>query len=415
MQAEKLKTSEHSIIKLEELFATFNQVSVDLGSRYRELETRVAELNKELAVTHSARLKELTAKEELAAKLSSLVDTLPGGVVVLDKDGVVREENAIAQQMLGSSALNRNWKSVFEALGAEGAMSGSEVSLDNGKRLCVSSSAYGDTDETIVLLTDVSENHRLRNLINREERLTALGEMAARLAHQIRTPLSTAILYLSHLPNSRIDQQTDSVAKKIQSCLRQIESLTESMLSYIRGESSKREVFSICDVLYEVKDANSLQLRDSRGDIRLELPGYECLFEGDRDALFNAISNLVENAIQASETAPLIKLSVRRETTRFRISIEDNGPGIQESMKEKIFDPFFSSRPGGTGLGLAVVHSAVKACSGQIAIKSAESGGALIEILLPREKFVEHKEFGIWCTEAETLNGNTLLRKTANG
>ncbi|MBL4572894.1 MAG: hypothetical protein JKY86_07455, partial [Gammaproteobacteria bacterium] len=101
MSTEALTETPLSKSKLEELFTAFNQVSVDLGSRYRELETRVAQLNSELTASHSARLAELTEKEQLAAKLGSLMDTLPGGVLVLNSDGYVLEETSSAQRILG--------------------------------------------------------------------------------------------------------------------------------------------------------------------------------------------------------------------------------------------------------------------------------------------------------------------------
>lgn len=419
MHSEIARQATPAVSRLEELFDTFNKVSVDLGSRYQALEMRVAELNTELAATHSARIEELTAKEELAARLSALMDTLPGGVLVLDANGMVREENPGAQSLLGESIVNRHWHAFLREAIGKGALDGGEVSLANGRRLCISSSAYGETGEQVVLLTDVSENHSLRSLINREERLAALGEMAARLAHQIRTPLSTAILYLSHLPQAGDSEKTTSVSKKILDRLRQIESLTDGMLSYIRGEARTHRVFSLSGIMQEVKDANSLLLMETGGRLTMELPADSCPIVSDKDAIFNALSNLVENAIQAATAAPRVTLTLRRIGENYQVIVADNGPGIDDTIREKIFDPFFSGRIGGTGLGLAVVLSAVKSCGGKIDVRTAKTGGAEIELLLPVNKTGSGHDTGIWVVNNQSRNKsvrhNTSERELAHG
>lgn len=401
--------------KLEELFTTFNQVSLDLGSRYQELECRVAELNNELAASHSARLKELTEKELLAAKLGSLMDTLPGGVLVLDAEGKVREETSSAIRILGTSVRGKNWARVLPTAHRHHAPLNGEVSLDNGLRVCISSSSFGENGEVVILLTDVSENYRLRKLIDREERLSELGEMSARLAHQIRTPLSTAILYLSHLSASQNIAQALPVSKKILERLRQIESLTEGMLSYIKGEGRALTEFRLEKIFVEVKDANILQVEKFGGEIELDIPELPCPFYGDREAIFNSLSNLVDNSIKAARYNPCIRLSLSLRENCYQLAVEDNGPGISDSIREHIFDPFYSNRPGGTGIGLAVVHSAVKACRGEIAIKSGRSGGALIEILLPMDQYQQGSMNGIWKSSPYVSPLSSTLGDVANG
>ncbi len=415
MSTEILNETSISKSKLEELFTTFNQVSVDLGSRYQELENRVAQLNTELAASHSARLAELTEKELLAAKLGSLMDTLPGGVLVLDERGIVREETTSAIRILGKSVRNKTWAEALPATHREHVVLNGEVSLRNGLRVCISSSSYGESGEVVILLTDVSENYRLRKLIDREERLSELGEMSARLAHQIRTPLSTAILYLSHLSASQNLSQALPVSRKILERLRQIESLTEGMLSYIRGEGSTLVEFSLEDVFIEVKDANILQVEKFGGELDLDIPEVPCPYFGDREAIFNSLSNLVDNSIKATRFNPCIRLSLSIRENCYMLAVEDNGPGISNSIREHIFDPFYSNRPGGTGIGLAVVHSAVKACRGEIAIKSSRNGGALIEILLPMDHYQQGSMNEIWNSNNYVSPLCSTMGDVANG
>ena len=415
MPTEALNEESISKSRLEELFTTFNQVSLDLGSRYQELENRVGQLNSELAASHSARLAELTEKELLAAKLGSLMDTLPGGVLVIDAKGFVREETSSAIRILGKSVRDRVWTDAIPAKHREHAMLNGELSLDNGLRVCISSSSYGECGEVVILITDVSENYRLRKLIDREERLSELGEMSARLAHQIRTPLSTAILYLSHLSASQNISQALPTSKKILERLRQIEGLTDGMLSYIRGEGRTLSEFSLERVFLEVKDASILQIEKFGGELDLDIPDVPCPYFGDREAIFNSLSNLVDNSIKAARFNPCIRLSLSIQHNSYLLAVEDNGPGISDSIREHIFDPFYSNRPGGTGIGLAVVHSAVKACRGDIAIKSGRNGGALIEIVLPIDQYQQGSTNGIWKSNTYFSPLSSNMGDVANG
>jgi len=407
MSTNIINTPDTSINQLEEVFATFNQVSADLGSNYRELEARVSGLSEELAATHSARIRELTEKEQVAAKLSALMDALPGGVLALDANNIIKEENPVAIQILGKSYLGKSWQMALENSATSDPLLDGELSFQNGKRISISSSTYGDDGYTIILLTDVSENYRLNNLINRDKRLAALGEMAARLAHQVRTPLSSAILYLSHLsfPAARQAKST-TITTKILNRLRQIESLIDGMLSYIRGDMNVNQEFCLVDLLGEVKAATSLQITSANGKLKLHHPNHRCVIRGDKEALFNALTNLVENSIQAVEYNPSITISLDKEDQFFRISVEDNGPGIDASIKEQVFDPFFSTRLGGTGLGLAVVLSAVKAHRGEVTIKSTSNNGALIELSIPVDISLE--ESGIWGAEHHHINVQSI-------
>lgn len=406
MHSNLSSSSNVSISKLEEVFATFNRVSADLGSNYRELEVRVAGLSEELAVSHTARIKELSAKEQLAAKLSALMEALPGGVIVLSARGIVREENASAVKLLGKSQIGQQWNSTLDEVSACDSQFENEISLHDGKRISINTSSFGDEDETIILLTDVTENFRLNNQVNREKRLSALGEMSARLAHQVRTPLSAAILYLSHLSFGE-DEKSLLTSKKISSRLNQIESLVDGMLSYIRGEANSANQFSLNKLIFQLRESFSAQLELCEGQLHIAVPLQNCLMWGDEQAMQNAVGNLIENAMQAVPNEPIIQLSLHVDRGIYRICVEDNGPGVDESIKEQVFDPFFSTRNTGTGLGLAVVASVTKAHNGELTIGNSSHGGAAFELLIPRKQKSANEESGIWDTETQQLDSNT--------
>jgi len=386
-----------SLNKLEQAFDTFNAVSAELDSSYRKLEVRVTELNEALAASNSARVRELTEKEKLAAKLSALMDALPVAVITLDSSNSVREENPQAIEILGQSSIGCQFEDILRIRSSGSATYEGEVSLLNGKRIAISSSQWGQEGARIIVITDVSENHRLNELVNREEKLSALGEMAARLAHQIRTPLSAAILYLSHLSAAtNVPKQNSAAVTNIRSRLRQIEKLIEGMLSYLRGEIGTTESFSPAQLLVEVEAATSMQVEAAGGVLTVDVGTCEEFVQGNREAIFNALSNLVENAIVCAEDAPFIRLTVNRDAGSVIFTVTDNGPGVDNSLKENIFEPFYSTRPEGTGLGLAVVASVARAHGGEVVVADAESGGASFKIRIPVRQQNLAQESDIW-------------------
>jgi two-component system sensor histidine kinase FlrB len=405
MKAATISTPEISMDmnKLEQAFDMFNQLSEDLGSSYRQLEDKVGALRQELAASNSARVRELTAKEQLAAKLSALMQALPGGVLSLDPFGKVQDENPAARDILGMSLIGQCWHSVLTELTSEEDFMEGEASLHNGKRISISSNAYGQRGDTIILLTDISENYRLGNLINREKRLTALGEMAARLAHQVRTPLSSAMLYLSHLSSGKVTapEHNEVITNNIRNRLRQIEKLVEGMLSYIRGDIGANQSFSIDSLLKEVDDTSQPKLQEAKGSLLIDCPVQDLTMRGDKEALVNALLNLIDNAIEAAEEAPHITIGIFEADGNINIKVADNGRGISEYHKENIFDPFYSTREGGTGLGLAVVMSAVKAHRGEVSIENLKTGGTVFTLSLPHWPQGETEEIGIWASDPE--------------
>jgi two-component system sensor histidine kinase FlrB len=170
----------------------------------------------------------------------------------------------------------------------------------------------------------------------------------------------------------------------VQGQLAQIETLVEGMLSYIKGDISAAGSFSPVRLLEEVRQATAMQVEAEGGQLRFEFSGQDGEVQGDREALFNALSNLVVNAIQASERAPDIRVEAFAGPELLRFRVTDSGPGIDEKTRDRIFDPFFSTRPGGTGLGLAVVMSAVRAHRGEMGVRTRPEGGAEFTMTIPR-------------------------------
>lgn len=375
--------------QLGQAFDVFNRVSLELDISYRELESQVAGLTRELATARSARLGELAEKERLAHRLSSLISALPGGVLIVDRHQSIRDANPEALELLGEPLIGEPWANVLMRVSGTGELCSRELELSNGRRISVVSRLLDNTGDHVVLITDVSEIHKLQEQLGHKKRLTAMGEMAARLAHQIRTPLSSATLYLAQLGRGDIPaDQRKKVSVKVGEQLSQVGNLVDSMLSFVRGETPATELISLKDVLAEFESAVAPQLEKSCSRISVPPLDNTLLLVGDVDELVGALCNLVMNALEAANKPVSIDIWVGALSSDYlQIKVRDNGPGIREDILDRLFDPFFTTRALGTGLGLAVVAMTISNHGGEISVGNHPEGGAEFVINLPIARF----------------------------
>jgi two-component system sensor histidine kinase FlrB len=366
---------------LEQVFAQFNQVSDQLCQAWGDLESRVAHLSTELAAARSGRLRELAAKEALADKLSALMEAMPAGVVVIDRHGLIDEINPAGRALLTQAKTGGHWHNALTA--AAPADGDPEFDTADGHRLTVTYSALGNGSR-IAVLTDISESHRLRQLLQREQRLRELGDMAARLAHQLRTPLSAAMLHLAQLTNCDSAPRRTEVSARTLERLQQIERLIEGMLRYIRGAEEAFTPLCLAALIRDTAAALSPQMKRAGARLSLHYPAGGLMLSGQRELLENALSNLLDNALTMQVKAAEISVTLTADDDVARLSVTDNGPGVDPALVDRIFEPWFTTRDNGTGLGLAVVASAARAHGGEVAITRPENGGSRFTLTIPR-------------------------------
>jgi two-component system sensor histidine kinase FlrB len=381
MTGSSLNSPEH----LQEAFATFNQLSEQLVGSYHDLQARVEQLNDELSTAKDERIKELTEKERLASRLSALLSALPGGVIVLDSSGVIQDYNRVAANLLGEPLHQVAWSEVIRRAFAPRNDDGHEVSLTDGRRVSISTCPLESEPGQILLLTDVTEMRRLQDRLSQHQRLAAMGEMAASLAHQIRTPLSSALLYASNLKRPQLnDEQRDRFATKIRSRLGHLEQVVNDMLLYARGGLSGVEKFSSKVLLDDLEHFLESQIKSSQTNFIIENHISAVALRGNRQMLLSALINLSMNAIQAMGRGGSLCIDVRQSgDATLQLRISDNGPGIDKEVQDKIFNPFYTTRQEGTGLGLAVVAAVVRAHEGDIAVESEPDEGTSFILTLP--------------------------------
>ncbi len=368
---------------LEDAFRLFNQLSQQLTDSYQQLEGRVAELSTELAAARDARMRELTEKERLAARLEGLLQALPGGVVVLDGAGIVQECNPAAVDLLGEPLRHRAWSEIIARAFAPRSDDGHEISLADGRRVNLSTCPLGDEPGQIILITDVTEMRRLQDRLHHQQRLAAMGETAASLAHQIRTPLASALLYASNLKRQHMtDADRLRIGERIFQRLRHLEQLVNNMLLYARSGETGHERFTAADLFAELQPMLDAQLQGAEIEFTIENETDRPLV-GNHQMLLSALLNLCMNAIQAMGHGGRLTLRASAETDGICLQVRDNGPGIPVEQQKSIFDPFFTTRQAGTGLGLAVVAAVVRNHAGRIELDSAPGQGCTFSLHLP--------------------------------
>jgi two-component system sensor histidine kinase FlrB len=379
--------------ELEEAFSLFNRASAELADVYRELEQRVAGLSSELAVANGELRRQYDEKEALSRRLSLLLDALPGGVLVLDPQGIVEEANTAAIELLGGRVFNRSWDVVKSeclaptASPQEWRVRGPEpedgATLDS-RWVSVSASQIDPAGGRVVLLTEVSEAYRMREQLARHQKLSAMGEMAAGLAHQLRTPLATALLYAGNLTRERLAEgDRQRFAEKALARLKDLERMIQDMLTFLRGAPIAREPIPLRELVAELSQVMEPQMADRGVQLAIELKGVAAHVRGDRKALCGALLNLLENALQASPAGSAVTLAAGVESGRIAIRVSDSGKGMSPEVQRRLFQPFFTTRSEGTGLGLAIMRSVVDAHGGEVQVESEPGRGTTFIVHLP--------------------------------
>ena len=370
---------------LEQAFQNFSEVSSSLTHFYEGLEQEVSLLTKELADTRSQKKYEYTERERVTKRLENLLRALPGGVIVIDEHGIVKEINPAALELLGEPLLSERWRDVVERAFKPKWDDGHDITLHNGQYVNISTQPLDPEPGQILLITDVTETRQLQEQISGLKRMSAMGEMAAALAHQIRTPLSSALLYVSNLGASQLDaERRKRYTKKIMSSLQHLEVLVEEMLLFARGGRLNAKPSNISAVIKDLIEQQESSLEDCELNITFDNKISDIEVKLGCDAFKSALQNIFNNACQAAEGVANISVGLDTlSSDQLELKITDDGPGIPDSIKTSLFEPFVTTRTNGTGLGLAVVDAVVRAHKGSIRVEDASGKGSCFIIQLP--------------------------------
>ena len=378
--------SEIDPAQLQRAFDVFNQVSQELTQAYDALQGRVESLTSELAVANGELRRQYREKEALSERLSLLLNALPAGVVALDCSSVVSEANPVAQAMFGEPIIGSNWFAL-----AQGRLHATEAPDEwqlDGLRVSIAESPLDSAGGRLLLIHNITAAHELKANLERNQRLAAMGEMAASLAHQLRTPLATALLYSANLAQPELaDAARMRFAGKAAEQLKRLERLIQDVLFFARGESIGRDSIPATALIAEAVQTVDPLCREKGINFTVAAAVNGSVIIGSRKALGGALLNLLENAMQACEGGDKktrdVLLSAKIVDQGLEIRVRDTGMGMAPEIQARIFEPFFTTRGQGTGLGLAIALGVVKAHGGTIKVSSRLTEGSEFIMLLP--------------------------------
>jgi two-component system, NtrC family, sensor histidine kinase PilS len=387
------------------LFAAVALVTGYLGDRLRRTGMVLGEVETEL---HRLRL-----------DTDDVLNSIATGILTVDAGGRLAYLNPAAEEMLGLPS--RDWlgRPVLPRLDEIAAGLGGVIrrSLqarapvrrfetrgpDGGRVLGVSTTLIQRDPEqppsVTAIFQDITERKRIDQLHRRAERLEALAELSASLAHEIKNPLASIRSATEQLSGERIDAEDRGVLREL--VVRESERLSRLLTEFIdfsrvNVRASERVeagplVRGAVDLVRAHPEAAGVEIRwrcsDDAGEVAVQ---------GDEDLLHRAVLNLVLNAAQWSGIDGRVQVEVDAVRTDIltpdlgphravRIRVADSGPGVAPEDAERVFDPFFTLRPGGTGLGLATVHRTAEAHGGAVLVETARGadGGATFALYLP--------------------------------
>lgn len=377
--------------ELEAAFRTFSEVSERLQHSYQSLQEHVVHLQAELDST--SREVELVSEDRhaLEGRFDGLLELLPGGVVVLDQHGCIERCNPAAESFLGPDLDGRSWSEVIEERFAPRSDDGHEVSLHDGRRLSIGTGSLQAGRGQIVLLTDQTETRALQDRLARHERLTTMGKMVAYLAHQIRTPLSSAVLYASHLGQAGLDEShRTEFSSKLMKQLFNLEKQISDLLIFARGRSNHEKDCTVAEILGRLQRAIDLSPLLAQEDIVIQDDVEGAVIRCHPEAFTGALVNLLVNSVEAFYEQPdpipddlMVVVSARMHGNMLNLAVEDNGPGIEAAERSRMLEPFRTTKAKGTGLGLAVVQALVESLDGSVSLEGNAAGGLCVRLRMP--------------------------------
>ena len=386
------------------LFAIVAFVTGWLGDRVRATGLQLGEVESEL--------------QRLRLDTGDILGSMATGVLTVDPQGRLAYMNRAAQDLLRLDA--GEWENLPVLTAVEGVSPGlaaiirrtidrkepatrfKSLASAAGKDLTLGVTTtvleHGDEAEASVtaIFQDITDLERLESLNRRNERLEAVAELSASLAHEIKNPLASIRSSVEQMSAGTVDEDDKQLLQRL--IMNESDRLSRLLSDFLEFSVMKLGERAEVDLSQLVCDGVSLvhQHPDAEDGPRIEVQGIDrpVVVPGDQDLLHRLVFNLVLNAVQFAGAEGRVVVDLRDASghsapagiavgSPVRITVEDSGPGVPDEIVGRIFDPFYTTRDGGSGLGLALVHRAVEAHEGALLVDSGVDGGAKFTIYLP--------------------------------
>lgn len=343
-------------------------------------------------------------------KINAILQSLPGVLLNVADDLTVTTMNRQAEELFGQNVSRMPGTNLFDLITLNDhsrdimrdaflykqPIRNQEITLAISGKVRVFSLNLGFFSEhesdmgAIITLLDISEYRELQDTVANREKLVAMGQLAAGVAHELNTPLGSILGY-SQLIEAQSDksEKIAHYAHIVSSETKRCSRIVQDLLNYARTERCSGETCDIKQLLRDVIDTFiNCRIRRYGIDVVMQLPDEPMITEGDCGQLDIVVSNLLQNAIQALDGVrdPVITVRARMEDSRYvYIYIEDNGPGVPVEHRSRIFDPFFTTKEvgSGTGLGLSISQAMLAKIGANIRYDAEYTQGARFVVTLP--------------------------------
>jgi PAS domain S-box-containing protein len=394
---------------LQQLFENFNMATASLKQAYANLEIKFENINRELEIKNIELESTIAEKEEMKNYLQNILESLTNGVIVTDLEGRIQRVNRCAGIFTGveetdvrgkhvSALFNvlspGNWEGILFSEYLKGGV-GHKIKLNERTMEIFSSpvtARNGETLGNVFILRDITRIERLEEMEKRSEKFASMGEMAANIAHEIRNPLGSIELFASLLMKDLKEKKDRDRVAQIVSSVKNMDNKISNLLLFTKTKIPHFEVVNINEVLKET--LFFVEQLASQGSISLDytFKEGEARVVCDVEMMKQVFLNIIFNGIQAMPDGGNLHIETKfsnvdkaipNVTPFVEIMFEDNGIGISQENLPKIFDPFFSTKEGTSGLGLPIVHNIIDMHKGAIHVESGNSGGTVFTVLLP--------------------------------
>lgn len=341
---------------------------------------------------------------DTSAFADEVVAHLPVGLIATDRDGRITFFNAAAQRItgldaVGASDLDSDSLLPAQLCGLKKTMEDGkaiaeqemECTFPNGRTIPLSVSAtrivnaIGEFVGHILILRDLGEVHRLQDEIRRQEKLAAIGGLAAGVAHEIRNPLSS-IKGLATFFGEQFEsgsEAKEAAAVMVNEVDRLNRAITE-LLDFSKPTDIKRQSTQLAPLLSHSLHLIQQDTSHHNVKINIEIDDNLCPVWVDPDRLTQCLLNLYLNALQAMPDGGILALTCTAEDDRYvNIVVSDSGKGIAADHLSEIFNPYYTTKGKGTGLGLAIVHKIVEAHHARIKVESVLGKGSMFTLQIP--------------------------------
>ncbi len=386
----------------------FNHMAVELAQRRRALEEAHHELQRQFI--------ELA---DLKGYTDNILGSLANGIVTVDLDGRIVTVNPAAELLTGffrGEVTGRYCSEAFantpelsdilmETLASRAPITGVTLTLRrrNGSAVPIEFSTAplkggeGKDLGVIGLFRDLTLVRRLESDLRRSDRLAALGTLAAGLAHEIKNPLTSLVTFSRHLERKFNDAHfREKFQNVVPRELERINAIVERLLELARPARMSLSLVRLPALLDSVVELYANQIETSQIEVAREYARDVPPIQADQEGVYRVVVNLVANALEAmpgggrltlrtgwSESGDALTWRRRGSDRHVRIEVEDTGDGIAPSESDRVFNPFYTTKAGGTGIGLALAHKIVEDHGGTIHFRSDRGRGTAFTVVLP--------------------------------